>query len=158
VVSGGSTPTAYQSHLMKTVTEIRPGTYVFNDFNTVSSGAAEISRCALTVHVTVVSTAVKGRAVIDGGSKTFSSDRLRGGDEPGFGYCVDLPGLVLESMSEEHGHLNVENGGRPLKIGERLRFVPNHVCTALNLHDEIWAARNGEVVERWEVQARGLVK
>jgi len=158
VVSGGSTPTAFQSHVMKTVTEIRPGTYVFNDFNTVAGGAAELSRCALTVHVTVVSTAVKGRAVIDGGSKTFSSDRLRGGDAPGFGYCVDLPGLILETMSEEHGHLDVENAGRPLKIGERLRFIPNHVCTALNLHSEIWGARNGEVAERWEIQARGLVK
>ncbi len=158
VVSGGSTPTAFQTHVMKTVTEIRPGTYVFNDFNTASSGAAELSRCALTVHVTVVSTAVKGRAVIDGGSKTFSSDRLRGGEAPGFGYCVDLPGLFLETMSEEHGHLNVENAGRSLRIGERLRFIPNHVCTALNLHNEIWGARSGEVVERWEIQARGLVK
>jgi D-serine deaminase-like pyridoxal phosphate-dependent protein len=157
-VSGGSTPTAYQSHLMKTVTEIRPGTYVFNDLNTVSGGAAEISRCALTVHVTVVSTAVEGRAVIDGGSKTFSSDRLRGGEAPGFGYCVDLPGLVLETMSEEHGHLNIEAAGRPLRIGERLRFIPNHVCTALNLHNEVWGARKGEVVERWDIQARGLVK
>ncbi len=158
VVSGGSTPTAFQSHVMKTVTEIRPGTYVFNDFNTVSAGAAAISRCALTIHTTVVSTAVKDRAVIDGGSKTFSSDRLRGGEAPGFGCCVDLPGLVLETMSEEHGHLDTEKAGRRLAIGERLRFIPNHVCTALNLHNEIWGARNGEVVERWEIQARGLVK
>lgn len=158
VVSGGSTPTAYQTHAMKTVTEIRPGTYVFNDMNTVSMGAAELSRCALTVHVTVVSTAVKGRAVIDGGSKTFSSDRLRGDEAPGFGYCVDLPELVLESMSEEHGHLNVGAASHPVRIGDRLRFIPNHVCTALNLHNEIWGARNGEVVERWEVEARGLVK
>jgi D-serine deaminase-like pyridoxal phosphate-dependent protein len=158
VVSGGSTPTASQSHLMKTVTEIRPGTYVFNDMNTVSMGAAELSRCALNVHVTVVSTAVRGRAVIDGGSKTFSSDRLRGGEAPGFGFCVDIPELLLETMSEEHGHLNVEAAGRALRVGERLRFIPNHVCTALNLHNEIWGARKGEVVERWEIQGRGLVR
>ncbi len=158
VVSGGSTPTAFQSHLMKTVTDIRPGTYVFNDFNTVVGGAADLSRCALTVHVTVVSTSVKGRAVIDGGSKTFSSDRVRGGEAPGFGYCVDLPGLVLEAMSEEHGHLDTGGAGRQPKIGERLRFIPNHVCTALNLHNELWGARKEEVVERWEIQARGLVK
>ena len=101
---------------------------------------------------------MKGRAVIDGGSKTFSSDRLRGGEGPGFGCCTDLPGVVLETMSEEHGHLNVDAAERPLKIGERLRFIPNHVCTALNLHNEIWGARKGEVVERWEIQARGLVK
>lgn len=158
VVSGGSTPTASQSHLMKTLTEIRPGTYVFNDMNTVASGAAALDQCALTIHVTVVSTTVAGRAVIDGGSKTFSSDRLRGGDAPGFGNCLEHPEVMLETMTEEHGHLNVEAAVRPLKVGERLRFIPNHVCTAVNLHNEIWAARRGEVVERWEIQARGLVK
>lgn len=158
VVSGGSTPTAYQSHLMQTVTEIRPGTYVYNDMNTVTIGAAEISRCALTVHVTVVSTAVKGRAIIDGGSKTFSSDLLRGGEGKGFGYCLDRPEVILESMSEEHGHLNVEAASDALRIGERLRFIPNHVCATVNLHNEVWGARKKEVVERWEVLGRGLVK
>src|SRR5437867_282246 len=158
VVSGGSTPTAYQSHQMKTVTEIRPGTYVFNDMNTASIGAVDIARCALTVHVTVVSLAVKGRAVVDGGSKTFSSDPLRGGEGRGYGHLTEHPEVVLEAMSEEHGHLNVEASSHRLKIGERLRFIPNHVCTTVNMHNEIWGARGDEVVERWTVEGRGLVR
>ncbi len=157
-VSGGSTPTAGQSHHMHTVTEIRPGTYIFNDMNTVTVGATDKAHCALVVHVTVVSTAVKGRAVIDGGSKTFSSDPLRGRAGGGFGYFLEDPGLVLESMSEEHGHLNVESASRPLKIGDRLRVIPNHVCTAVNLHNEIWGACRDEVVEHWIVEGRGLVR
>ena len=157
-VSGGSTPTAYQSHLMKTVTEIRPGTYVFNDMNTVSIGATRLSRCAVTVHVTVVSVAVKGRAVIDGGSKTFSSDLLRGGEGRGFGLCVEHPGIILESMSEEHGHLNVEACPGQVRVGDRLRFIPNHVCTTVNMHDEVCGARGEEVVERWPVAGRGRVR
>jgi D-serine deaminase-like pyridoxal phosphate-dependent protein len=158
VVSGGSTPTAYQSHLMKTVTEIRPGTYVYNDMNTVTIGATELSRCAVTVHVTVVSVAVKGRAVIDGGSKTFSSDLLRGGEGRGFGLSVERPGIILESMSEEHGHLNVEACPGELKVGDRLRFIPNHVCTTVNMHDEVWGVRSEEIVERWPVAGRGRVR
>ena len=158
VVSGGSTPTARQSHLMKTVTEIRPGTYVFNDRNTVVIGAADLSRCAVTVHATVVSVAVKGRAVIDGGSKTFSSDLLRGGEVQGFGYCMEHPGVILESMSEEHGHLNVEACPDELRIGDRLRFIPNHVCTTINMHDEVWGARGGEIVGHWNVAGRGRVR
>ncbi|NWG12313.1 MAG: alanine racemase [Acidobacteria bacterium] len=158
VVSGGSTPTACRSHLMKTVTEIRPGTYVFNDMNTVAMGAADLSRCAVTVHVTVVSVAVKGRAVIDGGSKTFSSDLSRGGEGRGFGFCLEHEDVVLESMSEEHGHLNIESSSASLRIGDRLRFVPNHVCTTVNMHDEVWGVRGEEVVERWEVLGRGLVR
>ena len=39
IVSGGSTPTLFQSHEIEGLTEIRPGTYVFNDINTVRSGA-----------------------------------------------------------------------------------------------------------------------
>ena len=158
VVTGGSTPTAYQSHWMKTVTEIRPGTYVFNDMNTASIGAVELSSCALTVHVSVVSHAVKGRAVIDGGSKTFSSDRLRGGEGVGYGYLVEDPEVILESMSEEHGHLNIEASSRSFRIGERLRFIPNHVCTTVNMHNEIWGVRREQIVKHWTVEGRGLVR
>ena len=143
---------------MKTVTEIRPGTYAFNDMNTVCLGTTEMSHCALTVHVTVVSRAVKGRAVIDGGSKTFSSDPGGGLEGGGFGYCLEYPDAVLEAMSEEHGHVKLGPGASAPEIGERLRFIPNHVCTAVNMHNEIWAARKGEVVERWPVEARGLVR
>jgi len=157
-VSGGSTPTAYQSHHMKTVTEIRPGTYVFNDMNTATIGATDIAHCALSVHVSVVSIAVKGRAIVDGGSKTFSSDPLRGGEGRGYGYLMDHPEVALEAMSEEHGHLNIEPSSRGFKIGERLCFIPNHVCTTVNMHNEIWGARGEQVVERWTVEGRGLVR
>jgi len=158
VVSGGSTPTACQSHHMKTVTEIRPGTYVFNDMNTAAMGATDIAHCALTVLVTVVSKAVRGRAIVDGGSKTFSSDPFRAGDGRGFGHLVGHPEVTLESMSEEHGHLDVSRATRPLRIGERLRFIPNHVCTTVNMHNEVWAARRDEVLGCWTVEGRGLLR
>jgi D-serine deaminase-like pyridoxal phosphate-dependent protein len=38
IVSGGSTPTAYNSHLVPALTEIRPGTYIYNDRNTLAGG------------------------------------------------------------------------------------------------------------------------
>ena len=158
VVTGGSTPTAFQSHVMKTVTEIRPGTYVYNDMNTVRLGATDLSRCALTVHLTVVSVAVKGRAIVDGGSKTFSSDPCRTSEGVGYGYCIEHPEVVMEGMSEEHGHLRLGEAGGNLKIGERVRFIPNHVCATVNLHNEVWGARKGEVVERLSVEARGMVR
>ncbi len=158
VVSGGSTPSAFQSHHMKTMTEIRPGTYVFNDWNTVRVGATDIGRCALTVHVTVVSRAVQGRAVVDGGSKTFSSDAMFGAARPAFGHCLEYPEATLEAMWEEHGRLNLEACAGTPAIGDRIRFIPNHVCTAVNLHNEIWGVRNGLVENRWSIGARGLVK
>ena len=74
VVSGGNTPAAFQSHRFHGVTEIRPGTYVFNDRNTVDAESASYADCAATVLTTVVSTSVPGRAIIDAGSKTLTPD------------------------------------------------------------------------------------
>jgi D-serine deaminase-like pyridoxal phosphate-dependent protein len=158
VVSGGSTPTARQCHRMKTVTEIRPGTYVFNDMNTVATGTTDLDHCALTIMATVVSTSVRGRAVIDAGSKTFASDAPRNKTIHGFGFVVGHPDVVLEGMSEEHGHLNIAGSCHSFRIGERVRVIPNHVCTAVNLHNEVWGVRGDEVVEHWTVAARGLVR
>jgi len=88
-VSGGSTPTAFEGHLFHRVNEIRPGMYIFNDRNMVGIGNAALEDCALTVVTTVVSTSVCGRAIIDGGSKTFSSDTHNAGDGRGFGLIRD---------------------------------------------------------------------
>jgi D-serine deaminase-like pyridoxal phosphate-dependent protein len=157
IVSGGSTPTAFNSHLVSFLTEIRPGTYVFNDRNTMGAGACDKSQCALSVLVTVVSTAVPGRAIVDGGSKTFSSDRWLSGDKEGFGHIVDDPLVSFVGMSEEHGHLDISAAGGELKIGDKLRIIPNHVCACVNMHDRIWYHRNGIVEGFWQVEGRGKV-
>jgi D-serine deaminase-like pyridoxal phosphate-dependent protein len=74
IVSGGSSPTAYQSHLVGQLTEMRPGTYIYNDMSMVSCGQAELADCAARVVCTVVSTAVPGKFVLDAGSKTLTQD------------------------------------------------------------------------------------
>src|SRR5262249_38479976 len=81
IVSGGSTPTLFESHRVKGVNEIRPGTYVYNDLNSMRSGECSLEDCAASILVTIVSTARPGQIILDGGSKTFSSDRLAGSSE-----------------------------------------------------------------------------
>ena len=75
--------------------------------NETKAGYSQLSDCALRVQVTVVSKAVQGRAMIDGGSKTFSGDRLISGDKQGFGLVTELPNTQFAAMSEEHGHLDL---------------------------------------------------
>ncbi|HEY8997443.1 MAG TPA: alanine racemase [Edaphobacter sp.] len=157
-VTGGSSPTAYTGHLFSHTTEIRPGMYHLNDRNLVEAGFATLADCALTVLATVVSTAVPGQVILDGGSKTFSSDRLLTGNHKGHGAIVEDPNALLFGLSEEHGHVNITSSSRHYRIGERLRIVPNHVCTAINMHDRIYGIRNDEVVEIWPVAARGKVQ
>ena len=158
IVSGGSTPAAYESDFFHGVNEVRPGTYIFNDRNTVGVSAASLDDCALSVLVTVVSTGVPGRAVIDGGSKTFSSDRYQAEDGNGFGLVKEDHAAQIERLSEEHGHMNIEHSDRRYKVGDRLTVIPNHVCTTVNMHDEIYGVRGEQVETVWRVEARGKVK
>jgi D-serine deaminase-like pyridoxal phosphate-dependent protein len=156
VVSGGNTPAAFVSHRFHGLTEIRPGTYVFNDRNTVDAESAAFDDCALTVLVTVVSRSASQRAIIDSGSKTLSADPLLSGDRLGYGYVLGHPELKLEELSEEHGHLSVP-ADSTIKIGDRLRVIPNHVCTCINLHDRVFVVEGEHVVDEWKVAARGKV-
>ncbi|MFZ0590160.1 MAG: alanine racemase [Bryobacteraceae bacterium] len=157
VVSGGSTPTAYRSHLFHGVTEIRPGMYLLNDANLVRMGIAALDECALHVLVTVASNAVPGRAILDGGSKTFSSDASRG-DQVSYGMIREDPEAVFVALSEEHGHVDIARSGRSYQVGERLRVLPNHVCATVNMHDRLYGVRNGMVEKVWDVSARGKVQ
>jgi D-serine deaminase-like pyridoxal phosphate-dependent protein len=156
IVSGGSTPTAYEGGCFHGVNEVRPGTYIFNDRNTVAVSACALEDCALSVIVTVVSTAVSGHAVVDGGSKTFSYDRFQGGHS--FGIVKEDHAAQVERFSEEHGHLNIERSERRYRIGDRLSIIPNHVCTTVNMHDEIYGVRGERVEEIWRVAGRGMVR
>lgn len=157
-VSGGSTPTAYNSHRVRGLTEIRAGTYVFYDMNELKAGFCQLSQCALRVLVTVVSHAVEGRAMIDGGSKTFSGDRLVSGDRLGFGLVTEDPGIQFVSMSEEHGHLDISRANHRPRAGDKLTVIPNHVCSCVNMHDQIYYHRNGIVEEVWTVEGRGKIR
>lgn len=156
VVSGGSTPTARFSHRFPDVTEIRPGTYIFNDRNTVAQGAVSWTDCAAAVLVTVVSTAVPGRAIIDGGSKTFSTDPAVSGN--GLGVIREDPDAVFEKVNEEHGYLNVERSSRRYRVGEKLTVIPNHICPTVNLHEEMFLTRAGVVDRVCPVSARGKIR
>jgi len=155
IVSGGSTPTLFHSHEMEGLTEIRPGTYVFNDVNTVHSGGCSWEDCAATVLTTVVSTARPGQIIVDGGSKTFSSDRLANPADATFGRVTDAPGARFYKMNEEHGFIDITQAERGFSIGDPVRIVPNHVCVAMNLHDQVYGLRGDTVEETWKVDARG---
>jgi len=155
VVSAGSTPTMWETHLVRGVTEMRPGTYVYNDRTTAQIGACTMDECALTVLATVVSTAVPGQAVIDAGSKALGREPMRGTSADGFGCLLDKPDVVVESMSEEHGILNLSRSTWRPRVGERVRVVPNHVCIVVHLADVVYGLRDGAVATSWPVAARG---
>jgi D-serine deaminase-like pyridoxal phosphate-dependent protein len=153
VVSGGSTPTFWRSHETG-ATEVRPGTNIFNDRTTFAVDACAWDECAYSVLATVVSTSVPGQAVIDAGAKAIARDPLPT-DEPGLGALLDRPDVLVRSVSEEHGVLDLSRTEWRPKVGDRVRVVPNHVCVSVNLQERLWGVRGDEIVDEWEVAGRG---
>lgn len=138
IVSSGSTPSAYQSHLVRATTEIRPGTYIYNDMNTVLGGYCSIDDCAARIVCTVVSDAVPGQVVLDAGSKTLTMDPNITGAAAGFGHIVEYPDARIARLSEEHGQVDITRCDRAPKLGERVHVIPNHICPCSNLQSYVW--------------------
>jgi len=157
IVSGGSTPTVYQSHLIKGQTEIRSGTYIFQDMNGVHGGYAALDDCAATVLCTVVSNAVPGQVVIDAGSKTLTSDRCWAALDSGFGHVVEYPTARIVKLTEEHGQIDIRDCDRAPLLGERIHVIPNHICPCVNLHQTSYWQEPGEPPRLLRIDARGMV-
>ena len=157
-IGGGSTSTAeYMSSGV--LTEMHVGTYIFADAKRVKSGSATLEECAACVHVTVVSVS-PGRAIIDGGVKAFGGD-MKGDTPPlflkGYGIVRGYPDLKFSSMTEEHGVLESEDGtDTGLQIGQVLQIVPNHICSAINLYNYVYVLRENSVLEKVNVDCRGM--
>jgi D-serine deaminase-like pyridoxal phosphate-dependent protein len=152
--SAGSTPTAPFAASIQGVTEVRCGNYVFNDVVGLTNGVASVEQCALNVICTVVSCPTENRIIIDGGSKTFTSDMTR---LPGksFGFFPLEPELILEKLNEEHGIIRVPKGYREIKIGEKLEIIPNHACVVPNLMEYLYIAKGEKIIGKWPVLCRG---
>lgn len=152
-VSPGSTLAAFYEADTPGVTEIRPGTYVFNDSNTVDRWMATPDECAAFVITTVVSRPAPDRVIIDAGSKTLSADQSVSG-RGGHGLVLGGQGHQVVRLSEEHGVVQVDPDA-DISIGEQLLVVPNHICPAVNLSDYLVTVREGSVVGEIPVLARG---
>lgn len=154
ISEGGTVPTG-RLDLLTAATELRPGTYIYNDCATVLAGAAQWADCAAWVWTTVVSTPTPDRAVVDAGSKTLAGD---GPVDGSFGRLRERPDLIIASLSEEHGVIRTRDGGATgLAVGDRLSVVPNHVCTMINLHDSVQLVEGDRLAGTLAVDLRGAI-
>ncbi len=155
IVSGGSTPTAFTAHELPELTEYRAGEYCVGGAAHLRRGTHTLAQCALRVLTTVVSRPDAGRAILDGGSKTFSASVLQTEAGPSMGHIVEFPAARFAGASEEHGHVDVSACADQPPLGARVQVVPVHPCPCVNEHDWIVAVRQGRVEARWPVHARG---
>jgi D-serine deaminase-like pyridoxal phosphate-dependent protein len=153
VITSGGTPSMMSAADAPVVTEYRPGTYVYNDRSLVSRGVASWNDCALVVLATVVSIPAPNRAIIDAGSKVLTSDLL---GQTGYGHVLGRDDITVDQLSEEHGRL-VSTGPIRLKVGDRVRVIPNHACVVTNMVNTVYVMTDALRIEPWVVVARGCV-
>jgi len=147
VVTAGSTLTAPFLRADDGVTEIRPGTYIYNDLRTVACWSATPEQIAVSALVSVVSVDDE-RVTVDAGNKTLTLTRE---EAYGFGQVLGRPDILVTRLSEEHGVLTSPTY-RPF-VGERVRILPIHVCVWMDLQAEVYGVRDGQIVERVRLPA-----
>jgi len=151
-VSTGSTPTAPYCAGVPGVTEIRPGTYIFCDLTQAELFACKREDCALSVLATVTSRPAADRTIVDAGKKSLTSDPAgRTGNNTGYGFVLEK-NATLTRLSEEHG---IIDAAVDCRIGEKVRILPNHVCVVVNMFDEMYGIRQGQVETTFKVAGRG---
>ncbi len=134
------------------VQAVRPGAYMFGDlYLTEVTGVMTMTDVAVTILATVVDKPEPGLALIDAGSKTFASDRTT---DNVHARAADGRDLAVVRVNEEHGFVRGA-ATDALRIGERVAFIPAHICPVINLTDEVTVTNGDTVEDTWRVAARG---
>jgi D-serine deaminase-like pyridoxal phosphate-dependent protein len=162
VVSVGSTPTAFGATDLTGVTEVRAGVFVFFDMVMAGIGLCALEDIAISVLATVVGhQRDKGWILVDAGWMAMSQDRgtSRQPIDQGYGVVCDLaghpyPDLIVSAANQEHGTITVRpgSGGRlpDLKVGDRVRILPNHACSTGAQHSRYHVVEGGSDVVQAE--------
>ena len=162
-ISVGSTPTILASDTYATITEIRPGNYVFMDRTPLRLGLIQPQEIALSILATVVSVNPEC-FIIDAGSKVLSSDQGAHGIAGMEGYGLVYPldcfedfghEMIISKLSEEHGFVARRNFDLP--IGSVVRIKPNHSCSVANLANFYVVSNGDKIIDKWKIDARGQV-
>ena len=152
VLSGGSSVSTRYPDCLVGLTEARAGTCIFNDAMHIAQGTCTQAQAAATVWASVVTCIAPGRAIIDAGSKTLTSDLAA---STGYGRVLGLgEGAFIVKLSEEHGFLEF-SPEVSLSVGDVLQIIPNHICTAMNLADSVVCVQDGAEPFLVPVDARG---
>jgi len=157
IVSTGGSPNFVHIGELDGATEHRAGTCIFNDLMQIEAGVATIDDCAFQVYTSVVSRAGPERGILDAGSKTLTADSGGGkaGGIDGYGRILEHPTARIHKFAEEHGFLDLTRCNDKPNVGDIVRVIPNHVCVAVNMVDQLVAVRGGTIEEVITVEARG---
>ena len=160
-VSIGSTPSqANGADIVPGVTEIRPGTYILMDASQAHAVGGDLSVCAATVLATVISRPTAERVVLDVGAKGLTMQTRNTGicAVDGLGTLPDYPGVHIGCMFDEHAMVYEPAFREAVRVGQKVRIIPVHICPVCNLYDSAYLVDGGEVVGEVCIAGRGKLR
>ena len=146
-VSGCSTASVADHAFQGTVyTEFQAGSYIFMD--AAYGLLTDLGfRNSLFVLSSVISTA-GGNVIVDAGRKSISMDQ----------HDPVICGYEKEKIKLSEEHTTILEPEVMKQIGDRVKIIPGHCCTCINLHDDIYFVRNGKVINKAPITSRGKSK
>lgn len=166
IVSAAGTGTFPFAGKRQGLTDIQAGSYIFMDMRYGSTAGVDFKN-SLAVVATVTSHPEPDLYICDAGLKSMTQE---------FGMVGTLPSYCLKvtNMSEEHISLRPDDNNpqglpgmsdldekyakpakKPLEVGDKVLLIPSHCCTTVNLHDILYAVRDGKVEDVWRITGRG---
>ncbi len=157
LVSVGDTPGCSLATDFTGVDEIRPGNFVFYDLTQHLLGACDVGQIAVALSCPVVAVHPgRGEVVLYGGGIHLSKERLLHPEfgqiygqvvrRTGNGWGELVPGMIVRSLSQEHGVVVVaERDISDIKIGHCLLVIPVHSCLTVNLMRSYTGLESGEI-------------
>lgn len=160
VVSIGSTPSfMFDFEVLKGITEIRIGTYIFMD---VIQGniIGDYSKCAASILTTIISKPTKERVVTDSGAKALTMQGRNSGlgKTKGIGLVKGSESFYIEKVYDEHGVINNAEFNTSVNIGDKIEIIPNHICPVVNLYDKGYLVSQGKIIQELTISARGKIQ
>ena len=154
VVSGGGTGTYNMESDLGLINELQAGSYAFMDIEYRDIGGVDSEQfldfgVSLFVLVTAISQPQSRLITVDGGFKSFASDKMA----PEF---RDVEGVIYHWGGDEHGIVQLNNPSHEIRLGNKFLMLTPHCDPTVNLHDFYFPYRDGLVHEVWPISARGF--
>ena len=157
IFTGTGTGTAEADLSMPELTDIQVGSYCVMDAEYLNLGGDEGGRfdCfkpAITLLSTVISVNRQDFVTVDAGLKQLY-------------YTPGAPPEVVgriggewryEWFGDEHGKIYHPPDASKPSLGEIIELLLPHCDPTINLHDCIWVTRKNNVIDRWNIDLRGL--
>jgi len=143
IVSGGSTGTAGIKVKENLYNELQAGSYLFMDSTYKNLNLP--FKNSLFILSTVVSKR-DGLTVIDSGVKTCGVDQG----------MPEIVGNKAQTIVASEEHFQLHGLSNPLNIGDKVKLIPGHCCSTVNLFDKIYLVDGETVVDRILITGKGI--